>query len=364
MAHIKVRPKILLRAVNNTLRVYAASVILGFLLLVIIPSWIRWLWFFVVGILFLVSILATFAEDWVPKSRVPINSKAVVISGCDSGFGYKLAQRLDDLGLHVFAGCLFPEGDGAKSLKKSASSKLQVIPMDVTSDESIDKALKCVSQKIKDNKLWAVICNAGINDGGELFWTNTDIIQRVIDINTFGVVRLTKAFLPLLCKSKGRVVTVCSAASLYTYPGMVSYCMSKQATKSFCDGLRLEMYQFGVKVVTVEPFMYKTAITNLEQAKRYVTKTWEQAPAEVKEFYADDYIQRFHKAVAHLLTFTISDKPQQVVDILEEAVLALHPKYSYTPGTFYSRLSMWLVKRLPKQIADFLIADEFACKID
>ncbi|PRD24017.1 UNVERIFIED_CONTAM: D-beta-hydroxybutyrate dehydrogenase [Trichonephila clavipes] len=164
-----------------------------------------------------------------------------LITGCDSGFGFELANRLDELGLHVFAGCLFPEGDGAKALKKSTSNRLHVVPMDVTSDE----------------KLWAVVCNAGINDGSEIFWTSLDKIQRIMDINAFGVIRVTKAFLPLLCKSKGRVIAVCSASSNYTYRGMVPYCMSKHAAKSFCDGLRLEMYHFGVKVVTIEPWMYR-----------------------------------------------------------------------------------------------------------
>ncbi|KAF8794069.1 D-beta-hydroxybutyrate dehydrogenase like protein [Argiope bruennichi] len=283
-------------------------------------------------------------------------------SGCDSGFGHDLAQRLDDLGLQVFAGCLNPEGEGAKNLKKSASAKLQVLPLDVSSEESVDKFHKQVVQKIKDNKLWAVVCNAGMNDGAEIFWTNTDIIQRVIDVNTFGVVRVTKAFLPQLCKSKGRVVTVCSAASLYTYAGMVPYCMSKHAAKSFCDGLRLELYRFGVKVVTIDPWMYKTNITKEDFTVKYITKTWEQAPAEIKEFYPEEYFQRYKKVIIRFLNYAISDKPQQVIDCLEEAVMALSPKYSYNPGTVYSRLSFWLIRRLPKQLADFILHEEFATK--
>ncbi|XP_055954152.1 short-chain dehydrogenase/reductase family 9C member 7-like [Argiope bruennichi] len=356
------RPKTLLRAANDTLRVYAAAAVLSLLLIIFIPSWIRWLWFTLSGLVLLVSILANFVEDWKPKSRVPVNSKAVVITGCDSGFGHDLAQRLDDLGLQVFAGCLNPEGEGAKNLKKSASAKLQVLPLDVSSEESVDKFHKQVVQKIKDNKLWAVVCNAGMNDGAEIFWTNTDIIQRVIDVNTFGVVRVTKAFLPQLCKSKGRVVTVCSAASLYTYAGMVPYCMSKHAAKSFCDGLRLEMYRFGVKVVTIDPWMYKTNITKEDFTVKYITKTWEQAPAEIKEFYPEEYFQRYKKVIIRFLNYAISDKPQQVIDCLEEAVMALSPKYSYNPGTVYSRLSFWLIRRLPKQLADFILHEEFATK--
>ncbi|GFS54283.1 hypothetical protein NPIL_96801 [Nephila pilipes] len=75
-----VRPKTLLRAVNDTLRVHAASAILAFLFILFLPSWIRWFWFTACGLLLMVSILANFVEDWRPKSRVPVSGKAVVIS--------------------------------------------------------------------------------------------------------------------------------------------------------------------------------------------------------------------------------------------------------------------------------------------
>lgn len=73
------------------------------------------------------------------------------IIGCDSGFGNSLAQRLDDLGLHVFAGCLFPEKEGAQLLKKSCSERLHVLQLDVTSDESVENAVKYVKDNIGGN---------------------------------------------------------------------------------------------------------------------------------------------------------------------------------------------------------------------
>ncbi|GFU53619.1 hypothetical protein TNCV_3994931 [Trichonephila clavipes] len=81
-----VRPKTLLRAVNDTLRVYAASAILAFLLIFLLPSWLRWFWFTACGLLLMVSILANFVEEWRPKSRVPVGGKAVVISGGPAPF--------------------------------------------------------------------------------------------------------------------------------------------------------------------------------------------------------------------------------------------------------------------------------------
>ncbi|XP_015908272.2 short-chain dehydrogenase/reductase family 9C member 7 isoform X2 [Parasteatoda tepidariorum] len=354
------RPRTLARSVNDTLQVYGVALIFAFIFLICLPSWLRWCFFFVCGVVFLVNVLFPFVEDWMPRSRVQAAGKAVLITGCDSGFGNSLAQRLDDLGLQVFAGCLLPDGKGAGTLKKSASSRLHIVPLDVTNDESIEKAVKYVTEKLKDNKLWAVVNNAGLNDGGELFWTNNETIKRVIDVNTFGVIKVTKAFLPLLVKFKGRVVTVASAAGRYTYPGLVPYCMSKQATVSFCDGLRLEMYRFGIKVVTVEPWMYKTPITDERSILAYNCKTWEETPQEIKDIYPDNYIQQHTKAVDRTVNLSICDKPEQVVDCLEEGVMAFDPKYSYNPGTLYSRFSFWIYSRLPRPLADFLIVREIA----
>lgn len=64
-------------------------------------------------------------------------------------------------------------------------------------------------------EFWAVVCNAGLNDGGEVLWTSMDTFQKVIDVNFLGTVRVAKAFLPMVCKSKGRVAAVASAAGEY-----------------------------------------------------------------------------------------------------------------------------------------------------
>lgn len=357
------RPKTLRRAVRVTLQNYAVAAILtSILLLIFIPSWIQWCLFYVGGFLFMCSVIAPFIDDWRPKARVPIQGKAVFISGCDSGFGHSLAQRLDDLGLHVFAGCLFPEKDGAQTLKKSCSERLHVVQLDVTSEESVKEAVKYVNENLGENKFWALVNNAGLNGGGEIAWTSFGIMKNVMDVNTFGVMRLTKTFVTLLCKDKARVVTVASAAGRYTYPGMVSYCMSKQATVSFTEGLRLEMYRFGVKVITIEPWMYRTPITDKANVLNYIQRAWEESPQEIKDFYPEGYIERYTRGSLKFLSWSMSDKPQEVVDCMEEAVLSLDPKYVYNPGTLFSRLSFWFLYRLPKPIADALIHDECAVR--
>lgn len=75
---------------------------------------------------------------------------AVLITGCDSGFGYQLARCLDHKGFVVFAGCLFPEGVGAQSLARQSSSNLKILKLDVTNDEDIQQAKKIVQESLPE----------------------------------------------------------------------------------------------------------------------------------------------------------------------------------------------------------------------
>ncbi|XP_078695097.1 D-beta-hydroxybutyrate dehydrogenase, mitochondrial-like isoform X2 [Branchiostoma floridae x Branchiostoma belcheri] len=83
-----------------------------------------------------------------------------------------------------------------------------------------------------------------------------------MEVNTFGTVRVTKAFLPLIRRAKGRVVNVTSAEGLHSTPTVSAYCMTKAALESFSDALRHEMHKWGVKVIIVEPGSFGPA-TNI-----------------------------------------------------------------------------------------------------
>ncbi|GFY66007.1 estradiol 17-beta-dehydrogenase 2 [Trichonephila inaurata madagascariensis] len=196
-------------------------------------------------------------DNTLPRFRVSSSNKAVFVTGCDKGFGRLLAIRLDSLGYKVFAGCLEPEGKEAQKLKDVVSNNLEIIPLDVTQVDSVQNALEVVESKLGCFELWAVVNNAGVIERGEVEWTPLEVYRKHFEVNVFGVVSVTQAFLPLLRKFKGRVVTVTSIAGRLTFSGLVPYSMSKHAARSFCEGLRLEMKKFGVKVITVEPFAHR-----------------------------------------------------------------------------------------------------------
>lgn len=72
----------------------------------------------------------------------------VLITGCDSGFGFQLARCLDQRGFTVFAGCLRADGPGARSLARLCSSSLQLLQLDVTQDQDVEQALRTVQEQL------------------------------------------------------------------------------------------------------------------------------------------------------------------------------------------------------------------------
>jgi len=80
--------------------------------------------------------------------RIDPKNHAVLITGCDTGFGNLLARKLDRAGMMVFACCLFPLGEGAQKLKAECSSRLRIIKMDVTSDEDVEEAYQEVEEEL------------------------------------------------------------------------------------------------------------------------------------------------------------------------------------------------------------------------
>ena len=76
------------------------------------------------------------------------HNHAVLITGCDTGFGNLLTRKLDRAGYKVFACCLFPDGEDAKQLRADCSAELQVVGLDVTSDADVEAAYRLVEREL------------------------------------------------------------------------------------------------------------------------------------------------------------------------------------------------------------------------
>lgn len=134
--------------------------------------------------------------------------KAVFITGCDSGFGFRLALRLNRHGYRVFAGCLSLESRGGATLGQKAifPKMMHVIKVDVTAEAEVAAARDFVKEECgrSGDILWAVVNNAGRLSLGFVDWGCLDDQIELMNVNAFGTVRVTRAFLPLLRESKGK----------------------------------------------------------------------------------------------------------------------------------------------------------------
>ncbi|XP_038075268.1 estradiol 17-beta-dehydrogenase 2-like isoform X1 [Patiria miniata] len=243
-----------------------------------------------IGLVLAVAFLA-YLRRRAGAALLPAQGKFVFITGCDSGFGHATAKYLDALGIQVFAGCLFPDGEGASLLSADCSDKLRVIPLDVTKQETVDAAMATIMQSTGDEGLWGVVNNAGILRASELEITPMETFQQHLDVNLLGQIRVVQATLPLLRKSEGRIVSINSTNSYFYMPVFGAYGISKAAAEMFSNVLRLEMKKWGIKVITIHPGGFKTGLLSTNSS--FQQKCYEQLTPELKKYYTPEYFHRF-----------------------------------------------------------------------
>ncbi|KAK3699873.1 hypothetical protein QZH41_005306 [Actinostola sp. cb2023] len=101
---------------------------------------------------------------------------------------------------------------------------------------------------LKTHSLWSVVNNAGIARIGPVEWISLEDFKDCADVNLWGMIDVTKTFLPLLKMTKGRVVNVISIAGRVSLPSIVAYSVSKYGAEAFCDALRRELAVFGIQI--------------------------------------------------------------------------------------------------------------------
>ncbi|XP_061181383.1 D-beta-hydroxybutyrate dehydrogenase, mitochondrial-like [Saccostrea echinata] len=301
--------------------------------------------------------------EWRGKKLIYIEGQGVFITGCDTGFGHEVVKRLDKLGFTVFAGCLNPDGEGATALKTSCSENVHIVKIDVTKPDDIRRARAYVEKVHEETGcgLWGIVNNAGIDLYGDVELLTMDLYRRVMDVNLFGMINVTKIFLPLIRKSKGRVVNVTSVKGRIYFPCISAYGVTKHGIETFSDCLRVEMARFGVKVSLIEPgnFSTCTAIVKGDNYKRLLRDRdamWEAADPEVKETYGKDYFFAQYERLAHLTSSYPDCDP--VSDAIADALANENPAARYLvaggSGLYDECMLARIINFVPTCVMDYL----------
>lgn len=201
------------------------------------------------------------------------HARVVLVTGTSSGIGLAVAKRLASTGWRVV-------GTGRRAGERLDGIDSRV--MDVIDDRSVTE---CVASVLTDyGQLDAVINNAGAGHVATLEDDSLEHIRHVLEVNFFGVVRVTKACLPALRASRGHLIAVSSVGGIVGQPFNDAYCAAKFAVEGMMESLAPVAVGAGVKVSVIEPGFVKTAfVSNLRLDAIPVSAPY----AEMRQRYLD-----------------------------------------------------------------------------
>ena len=247
------------------------------------------------------------------KSRKNVNStgdsKCVLITGCDTGFGHAIALQLNQSGFTVFAGCLFHDRKEAQSLltKCKHPEKMHLLSLNVRSAADIEKAYNRIQEHTSrtGDHMHSLINNAGISGWAPLEWGSMEQdIEPVIDVDLTAVMQVTRTFLPMLRQNvKSRIIFMTSYITHVSVPMIATYVVAKKGVKAFADALRAEVnadpdFYNNMKILNVEPTAYKTGLLGYDVVTRSVNLTWSRTSDRVKHDYGHPIYEAFTSFIA------------------------------------------------------------------
>lgn len=243
----------------------------------------------------------------------------VLITGANSGFGLLTTRKFAEAGHTVHAG--FRSKDRAGDLDALALEFPTVRPvqLDVTDQAQIDAA---ISKARTAGPIDVLVNNAGYELTCPVDSLSDEALMGQFDTNVFGVVRMIRAVAPeMRDRKQGAIVNLSSVVGWVTPPYTGAYAASKHAVESLSEALWYELAPFRIRVAVVEPGVFLTSFRgNIQTAPTYTEASphWEHG-------------ERYRAAVRPAIEGNKSD-PQEVADLVFEAVTTTAPKFRYVAG--------------------------------
>ena len=282
-----------------------------------------------------------------PPAHIGRRPRAVVVTGASSGIGRASATKLAHAGFRVFAGVRKEED--AKALEEVApAGRLRPLFIEVTDENLVAAAASIVEEAVGGEGIVGLVNNAGIGEAWPLEYVPLKEFRRQFEVNVFGHLAVTQAFLPLVRAATGRIVNVGSVGGRITMPFGGTLSAARRALVAVNDALRMELHPWGIHVVLVEGGSISTrAVDKLEAAAE---ATIEKLPAAGRALYADAY----GTAVARAAARTRAGSPPEVVaEAVLRALTEPIPKTRY-PVEADARVLLVLSEVFPDRLLDRL----------
>jgi len=266
--------------------------------------------------------------------------KVILITGISSGFGRKTAELLAKKG-HIVYGTVRNETEIQKNVN--------VLKMDLTDPVSIQKAIDQVLQK--EGRIDVLVNNAGMHTGGSIETSPIENAKLQMDTNVMGIAYMLREVLPSMRKQKsGTIINFGSIGGLMGLPFQGFYSASKFAIEGLSEALRMEIKQFGIKVVVINPGDFHT--NNTANRRNFLANNAN-----------DPYAEQFTK------TLTIIEKDENggwTPDVLARKLVKIietkNPCHRYVIASAEQKLAVVLKRILPSSLFIKILAPHYGIK--
>lgn len=193
--------------------------------------------------------------------------KNILITGASSGIGNELAKQLSEYSCNLFLTARRIELLAQlKDELKQNSSNIFIYKCDVSSKSDVASTYEQIINSADNIDI--AILNAGTSYRSDITNFDSDKAKNLFDVNLMGIIYFVEQLMPKMIGNRsGLIVGVSSLADSRGYSKSGVYCASKAAATRFLEGLRIELFGFGVKVLTVKPGFVKTAMTDKNKFK-------------------------------------------------------------------------------------------------
>ena len=241
-----------------------------------------------------------------------------LVTGASSGIGEATAERLAKAGYKVYG----TSRRGAQAGQRT----FEMLPLDVTSDESVEAAVKEVLRL--HGRIDLLVNNAGFGVApAAAEESSIDQARAIFDTNFFGIIRMTRAVLPPMRRQgSGRIINIGSVLGFLPMPYMALYSATKHAVAGYSESLDHELRTMGIRVSVIEPAYIKTPF---------------DANFIAPDSPLDEY-REVRSAVDKRVKEVVegADGSEVVAETVLQAAIAAHPKLRYTAGGLARRLRL------------------------
>ena len=260
----------------------------------------------------------------------------ILITGITSGFGRAMARQLSVDGHKVY---------GTYRRDSDPLPGVTYIKADVQDLESLKNAVTQVVEA--EGRIDTLISNAGMGVGGPLEFTSIEDARRQMDVNFMGMVRLVSLVVPIMRQQQhGHIICISSIGGLMGLPYQGMYSASKFAIEGYCEALRLELRQFGIKVTVINPGDFSTGFT-AQRDKVDNPQALAAYPGYAKSMQSIE-----HDENSGL-------QPDRLALRISKIVRKRNPRNRYIIATFVQKASVFIKKVLPPKWYDKILGSYY-----